>query len=156
MGASQSKGDNQPMVFVNEENPIPVRVSSAFVNQLQQSQPTAGSSQDIEAQVRQRVQAELARIQAEKSTSADTTHVGYKSSTNANAVVTEQEMETLGKKQGAHTKQIKVLPEEITKAQEALVQCYKKNQERSLDCWAEVQEFKDLVQKAQNAFIATA
>lgn len=43
-----------------------------------------------------------------------------------------------------------MLPEEITKAQDALVACYKKNAERSLDCWAEVQEFKDLVQKAQN------
>jgi len=47
-------------------------------------------------------------------------------------------------------KHIKALPEEITKAQDALVQCYKKNQQKSLDCWAEVQEFKDVVQKAQN------
>ncbi|KAF9356248.1 hypothetical protein BGX26_005537 [Mortierella sp. AD094] len=154
MGSSQSKGDAQPMVFVNEENPVPVRVSSAFVNQLQQTQPDSGSPQDIENQVRQRVQAELAKIQAEKSSTVDTTHVNYKSKTNANAVVTEQEMEQLAKH--APTKHIKALPDEITKAQDALVQCYKKNQERSLDCWAEVQEFKDVVQKAQNAFIATA
>lgn len=26
MGASQSKGESEPMVFVNEENPVPVRV----------------------------------------------------------------------------------------------------------------------------------
>ncbi|KAF9994358.1 hypothetical protein BGZ80_000809, partial [Entomortierella chlamydospora] len=148
MGSSQSKGDAKPMVFVNEENPVPVRVSSAFVNQLQQSQPDSGSSQDIEAQVRQRVQAELAKIQSEKSSTVDTTHVNYKSTTNANAVVTEQEMEQLAKH--APAKHIKTLPEEITKAQDALIQCYKKNQERSLDCWAEVQEFKDVVQKAQN------
>ncbi|KAI8606295.1 hypothetical protein EDD21DRAFT_361351 [Dissophora ornata] len=154
MGSSQSKGEGQPMVFVNEENPVPVRVSSSFANQLNQSQPDAGSSQDIENQVRQRVQAELARIQAEKSSAVDTTHVNYKSTTNANAVVTEQEMDHLVKQ--APTKHAKVLPEEITKAQDALVQCYKKNQERSLDCWAEVQEFKELVQKAQNAFVATA
>lgn len=63
-------------------------------------------------------------------------------------------MEHLAKKTPA--KQVKLLPEEITKAQAALVQCYRKNQDRSLDCWAEVQEFKELVQKAQNAFIATA
>ncbi|KAF9109392.1 hypothetical protein BGX27_007668 [Mortierella sp. AM989] len=154
MGSSQSKGDAQPMVFINEENPVPVRVSSAFVNQLQQTQPTSGSPQDIENQVRQRVQAELAKIQAEKSSTVDTSHVNYKSTTNANAVVTEQEMEQLAKHTPA--KHIKVLPDDITKAQNALVQCYKKNQERSLDCWAEVQEFKDLVQKAQNAFIANA
>ncbi|KAF9918204.1 hypothetical protein BX616_009922 [Lobosporangium transversale] len=151
MGSSQSKGDKQPMVFVSEENPVPVRVSSAFVNQLQQSQPNAGSLQDIENQVRHRVQAELAKIHAEKDSSMDTSHVNYKSTTNANAVVTEQELDQLAK--SAPTKQIKALPEEITKAQESLVQCYKKNQERSLDCWAEVQEFKDLVQKAQNSSI---
>ncbi|KAF8985207.1 hypothetical protein BGZ46_005570 [Entomortierella lignicola] len=154
MGSSQSKGNSQPMVFVNEENPVPVRVSSSFVNQLQQTQPTSGSPQDIENQVRQRVQAELAKIQAEKDSSLDTTHVNYKSSTNANAVITEQELEQLAK--NAPTKHIKALPDEITKAQDALIQCYKKNQERALDCWAEVQEFKDVVQKAQNAFIATA
>lgn len=57
-------------------------------------------------------------------------------------------MEHLARKTPA--KQVKVLPEEITKAQDALVQCYRKNQDRSLDCWAEVQEFKELVQKAQN------
>ncbi|KAG0295282.1 hypothetical protein BGZ98_001446 [Dissophora globulifera] len=153
MGSSQSKGDGQPMVFVNEENPVPVRVSTAFVKQLQQTQPDEGSRQDIENQVRQRVQAELARIQTEKSSAVDTTHVGYKSTTNANAVVTEQELDQLAKH--APTKHIKVLPDEITKAQDALILCYKNNPERSLDCWAEVQEFKDLVQKAQNAFIAT-
>ncbi|KAF9364178.1 hypothetical protein BGX34_002304 [Mortierella sp. NVP85] len=141
MGSSQSKGDRPPMVFVNEENPVPVR-------------PSGGSPQDIEGQVRQRVQAELARIQAERSSAVDSAHVNYKSTTNANAVATEQEMNQLEKR--TTVKHIKALPEEITKAQDALVQCYKKNQQKSLDCWAEVQEFKDVVQKAQNAFIATA
>lgn len=94
------------------------------------------------------MQAELAKIQAEKTAAVDTTFVDYKSSTNANANVTEQDMDHLAKHTPA--KHVKVLPEEITKAQDALVQCYKKNQDRSLDCWAEVQEFKDLVQKAQN------
>ncbi|KAG0293791.1 hypothetical protein BGZ96_002309 [Linnemannia gamsii] len=154
MGSSQSKGDAPPMVFVNEEDPVPVRVSSAFVNQISASQTSTGSPEDVEREVRQRVQAELAKIQAEKDAAVDSTFVNYKSSTNANAVVTEQDMEHLARKTPA--KQVKVLPEEITKAQDALVQCYKKNQDRSLDCWAEVQEFKELVQKAQNAFIATA
>ncbi|KAF9306102.1 hypothetical protein BGZ74_007570 [Mortierella antarctica] len=146
MGASQSKGESEPMVFVNEENPVPVRVSSAFVNQISHSQPEAASQRDIENQVRQRVQAELTKIQTEQNKFVD-----YKSDANAN--VTEQDMDHLAK----HTpsKHVKVLPEEITKAQDALVACYKKNAERSLDCWAEVQEFKDLVQKAQNAFLAT-
>ncbi|KAF9139876.1 hypothetical protein BGX30_007373 [Mortierella sp. GBA39] len=154
MGSSQSKGDAPPMVFVNEEDPVPVRVSSAFVNQISASQTTTGSTEDIEREVRQRVQAELAKIQAEKDAAIDSTFINYKSSTNANAVMTEQEMEHLARKTPA--KQVKVLPEEITKAQDALVQCYRKNQDRSLDCWAEVQEFKELVQKAQNAFISTA
>jgi hypothetical protein len=78
----------------------------------------------------------------------DSSNVNYKSTTNANAVVTEQEMDQLEKRTAA--KQIKALPEEITKAQDALILCYKKNQQRSLDCWAEVQDFKDVVQKAQN------
>ncbi|KAF9586032.1 hypothetical protein BGW38_010304 [Lunasporangiospora selenospora] len=153
MGSSQSKGDAppKPMVFVNEENPVPVRISSSFANQIAQSQPVSGSPQDIESQVRQRVQAELAKIQAEKQ---ENEFMNYKSTTNANAVVTEQEMDQLAKH--APGKHVKVLPEEIVKAQDALVACYKKNPERSLDCWAEVVEFKELVQKAQNAFVATA
>jgi altered-inheritance-of-mitochondria protein 13 len=122
-----------------------MHIDIQFVYTLQTS---AGSPEDIEREVRQRVQAELAKIQAEKDAAVDSTFVNYKSSTNANAVVTEQEMEHLARKTPA--KQVKVLPEEITKAQDALVQCYRKNQDRSLDCWAEVQEFKELVQKAQN------
>ena len=30
MGSSQSKGEGQPMVFVNEENPVPVRVNTTL------------------------------------------------------------------------------------------------------------------------------
>lgn len=31
MGASQSKGESEPMVFVNEENPVPVRVMQHLI-----------------------------------------------------------------------------------------------------------------------------
>ncbi|KAF9972063.1 hypothetical protein BGZ73_004880 [Actinomortierella ambigua] len=147
MGASQSR--QEPMVFMNEDDPIQVRISSNFVNQLAQAQPSAGSPQDIEKQVRQRVQAELERIKLQENEFAN-----YKSTTNANANVTAQEIEHLSKQHPQ--KHIKALPEEIVKAQDALVACYKKNPQRSLDCWAEVEEFKNVVQKAQNAFIATA
>ncbi|KAF9414085.1 hypothetical protein BGZ94_000517 [Podila epigama] len=146
MGSTQSKVEKEPMVFVNEENPVPVRISSSFANQIASSQPEAASQKDIENQVRQRVQAELARIKSEENKFAD-----YKSDANAN--VTEQDMNQLAKNNPS--KHVKVLPEEIVKAQDALVACYKKNTDRSLDCWAEVQEFKDLVQKAQNAFLAS-
>ncbi|KAG0226312.1 hypothetical protein BGW42_003771 [Actinomortierella wolfii] len=147
MGASQSR--QEPMVFMNEDDPVQVRISSNFVNQLAQAQPSAGSPQDIENQVRQRVQAELERIKLQENE-----FVNYKSTTNANAIVTEQEIDQLSKQHPQ--KHVKALPEEIVKAQDALVACYKKNSERSLDCWAEVEEFKKVVQKAQNAFIATA
>ncbi|KAG0259267.1 hypothetical protein DFQ27_004174 [Actinomortierella ambigua] len=147
MGASQSR--QEPMVFMNEDDPVQVRISSNFVNQLAQAQPSAGSPQDVENQVRQRVQAELERIKLQENEFAN-----YKSTTNANANVTAQDIEHLSKQQPQ--KHIKALPEEIVKAQDALVACYKKNSQRSLDCWAEVEEFKTVVQKAQNAFIATA
>ncbi|GJJ70626.1 MICOS complex subunit MIC19 [Entomortierella parvispora] len=148
MGSQPSK--DKPMVFVNDET-VPVRVSSSFVNQISQSQPVTGSPEDIESQVRQRVHAELTKIQAEKE--ATLPYTNYHSSTHGNALVTEQDMDQLAR--SAPAKQVKILPEDITKAQYALVQCYRDNKDRSLDCWKEVQEFKDLVQKAQNAFIAT-
>lgn len=93
--------------------------------------------------------AELAKIQAEKE--AQLPFTDYRSSTHGNALVTEQDMDQLART--APAKQVKVLPEDITKAQSALVKCYRDNKDRSLDCWKEVQEFKDLVQKAQNVCV---
>ncbi|KAJ3005415.1 hypothetical protein HKX48_000688, partial [Thoreauomyces humboldtii] len=38
-------------------------------------------------------------------------------------------------------------------AQEAVVECYRKNPTRTLDCWREVEQMKDTARKAQKAFV---
>ncbi|PHZ15508.1 uncharacterized protein RHIMIDRAFT_89690 [Rhizopus microsporus ATCC 52813] len=46
------------------------------------------------------------------------------------------------------------IPKDVAERQEALIVCYRNNQTRPLDCWAEVEEFKNVVAHEQRKFVA--
>lgn len=53
-------------------------------------------------------------------------------------------------------KKVEKVPDEVEKAKESLVQCLRTNDRRPLDCWQEVEQFKQQVGKLEQAFIQKA
>ncbi|KAK4508025.1 hypothetical protein PRZ48_001761 [Zasmidium cellare] len=53
-------------------------------------------------------------------------------------------------------KKVEQVPVEVEKAKESLVQCLRTNDRRPLDCWQEVEQFKQQVGKLEQAFIQKA
>ena len=51
-------------------------------------------------------------------------------------------------------KVVKDLPPEVEKARNGVVSCLRVNDRRPLDCWREVEEFKNEVKKMENKFVA--
>ncbi|KAJ3048097.1 hypothetical protein HK097_010883, partial [Rhizophlyctis rosea] len=63
-----------------------------------------------------------------------------------------REVEDLLRRQKIPPKQ-EAVPEYVEK-QNAVIACYNNNPGRTLDCWREVEEFKDVAKKAQREFVA--
>jgi altered-inheritance-of-mitochondria protein 13 len=53
-------------------------------------------------------------------------------------------------------KKVEPVPAEVEKAKERLVQCLRYNDRRPLDCWQEVEAFKQEVGKLEQAFVQKA
>lgn len=50
-------------------------------------------------------------------------------------------------------KKVRDMPRDVEKAREGLVGCLKLNDRRPLDCWREVEAFKESVRKMEQDFI---
>lgn len=50
-------------------------------------------------------------------------------------------------------KKLRDMPREVERAREDLVSCLRKNDRRPLDCWKEVELFKESVSKMEEEFI---
>ena len=50
-------------------------------------------------------------------------------------------------------KKVRDVPRDVEKARSELVRCLRINDRRPLDCWAEVQNFKDGVARMEEKFI---
>lgn len=51
-------------------------------------------------------------------------------------------------------KKVRDVPRDVEKARDELVRCLRVNDRRPLDCWAEVQSFKDGVARMEEKFIS--
>ncbi|CAO3636544.1 unnamed protein product [Cunninghamella blakesleeana] len=114
--------------------------------------PFSRSDQEVEALVRQRVAEELERSQQQQQQLyGELSKQNINHDQNSVALKTDIENLIQRIKRSPH----KDIPTEIAERQEALVLCYKKNESRVLDCWQEVEQFKESVSKAQKHFVAT-
>ncbi|KAG2174348.1 hypothetical protein INT43_004371 [Umbelopsis isabellina] len=158
MGAQQSRPEG---IIIYNEN-VPLQFSQNLVDSLEsrakRTKPTSTSGKpplphEVEGVVRERVAEELNRIreQQEEANNRLTAELSKKNlESKHNAVAINADIEDMIKRvQRPASKQ---LPAEISQKQQAVVECYRRNKTRPLDCWAEVESFKDAVAQAQKEF----
>ncbi|KAI8636673.1 hypothetical protein BD408DRAFT_425756 [Parasitella parasitica] len=158
MGATQSKS-SEPVIFYNQGSPL--QFSQGFEqntpkNDKQPAAVSAESNEKIEQLVRERVEEELKRVrsqqeQVNKRTYGDLAKQNIDNDHNSIAMAEDID----GMIQKLQRSTPSEIPKAIAESQEALIVCYKKNQDRPLDCWEEVEQFKHAVAEEQKKFIAT-
>jgi MICOS complex subunit MIC19 len=113
----------------------------------------------LEAHIQSRVQAELARLEARSESLQDKVQEALKKqgllaereATKLSSVTLEGDIKELRQK-FVGVKDTKE-DSEARKAREELVRCLQLHDRRSLDCWWEVQQFKDKVTKLEREFV---
>jgi len=174
MGSSSSKQEIQDPtkgenVFQNINTPIIVsflflikltKFTNPLISHLDSTKESNSTrSASIEAHIQSRVQQELARLEARSDSLQEKVEEALKrqgllterESANLNSVTLEGDIKELREK----FKGIKDSKEDVEarKAREDLVQCLQLHDRRSLDCWWEVQQFKDKVARLEKEFV---
>ncbi|KAJ1335742.1 MICOS complex subunit MIC19 [Microdochium nivale] len=158
MGAGSSKPADSHVW----KAPGPVGVSQDVVESLQTNRESDISrSQSLELAVQARVAAELKKLQAkenealkaarEKATEiTDAEDKAAQSQNNRDAV--SKEVETL-RARLEKRKQIKELPDSVEKTRSEVVRCLIENDRRPLNCWKEVEAFKEEVRRLEKGWV---
>ncbi|KAI9357193.1 hypothetical protein BD770DRAFT_389242 [Pilaira anomala] len=153
MGSTQSKSA-QPVIFYNQSSPL--QHSQGYEEPVKnKEEPIPVSNEKIEHLVRERVAQELKRQrdeqeQANKQAYGDLAKKNIQNDHNSIAI--GEDIDTMMQKLQRSTPAD--IPAVIAERQEALIVCYKNNQSRPLDCWEEVEEFKNAVASEQKKFVA--
>ncbi|KAK0547144.1 hypothetical protein OC846_002180 [Tilletia horrida] len=109
-----------------------------------------------EAEVRAAIDAALEKENAAREQKA--VEAGEGGVKGRSGVLLRKELEELRTRLGAVAERSKrEIPgqKDIQKAREQVVACYKAHPDRSLDCWAEAQAFKEAVARAERAFVSS-
>ncbi|KIP02656.1 hypothetical protein PHLGIDRAFT_111836 [Phlebiopsis gigantea 11061_1 CR5-6] len=176
MGASQSTPDSDDKVFHSE---TPIQFSEDVVNSLVDGTAaapalSAGRQSTLDAQIRSRIEAELAHLrQEEEDVRGEIERALEKENLDRERAMAGEEEQAQdgagGVKSSAalmgdleelrtkvdrfHTRRaLSEFPEVAEKA-EAVVTCYRSHPSTSLDCYREVTEFKNAVSKVEQHYI---
>ncbi|KAK1574301.1 uncharacterized protein LY79DRAFT_673008 [Colletotrichum navitas] len=158
MGASESKpSSNTPPHLWKASTPS--GISHDLVESLQTSPETDLSrSQLTELQIQARVAEELKRLQAKESEALKLAHEKIaaedkpapEGQRSHDAV--KKEIETLRAKL-SERKKVRDLPESVETARGNVVRCLLEHDRRPLDCWKEVEAFKDEVKRLERGWV---
>ncbi|CAO3610033.1 unnamed protein product [Mucor hiemalis] len=147
----------EPVIFYNPN--VPLQFSTSLVNTLEKKADQTNEkieARQVEFVVRERVAQELEKIKETESKLKEKFYVELTEQNaekdNLNAVATNTDIQTMIERISRSSP--KELPVEVQKCQEAVVACYNKNKDRSLDCWKEVVDFKQAVTEEQKKFVA--
>ncbi|TEA12201.1 MICOS complex subunit mic19 [Colletotrichum sidae] len=158
MGASESKpSSNTPPHLWKASGPS--GISHDLVEQLQTTAETdASRAQLSELQIQARVAEELKRLQAKESEALKLAHEKLAAEEKpapegqrSHDAVT-REIEALRAKL-ADRKKIRDLPDGVEVARSEVVRCLRDNDRRSLDCWKEVEAFKEEVKRLEKGWV---
>ncbi|KAI9477768.1 MAG: hypothetical protein EXX96DRAFT_568111 [Benjaminiella poitrasii] len=152
MGAKQSKS-SEPVIFYNQNSPLqgldePIQTKKEPV--------IVESNEKIEKIVQERVVKELQRMreQQEQADRHNYDELAKKNIENDhNSIAMTEDIENMIEKLKRSTSSD--ISSVVSERQEELIVCYKKNQSRPLDCWEEVERFKEAVVEEQKKFVAT-
>ncbi|KAK3500894.1 hypothetical protein B0T13DRAFT_510951 [Neurospora crassa] len=158
MGSSASKPSAAaPHVW---KAPAPAGVSHTLVEQLESSPETDMSRQQaFELQVQARVAEELKRLRAAeaaklqetlKSSSSDEQQQQQENDISRQKV--QKEIEALRAKLDEHRK-VRPLPQSTETARSEVVRCLREHDRRPLDCWKEVEAFKEEVRRLEKGWV---
>ncbi|KAI1851906.1 hypothetical protein JX265_008288 [Neoarthrinium moseri] len=160
MGASSSKpADGQTSHVWKASGPV--GVSQDVVESLQGSTETDRSrAQTIELAVQARVAEELKKLTSQESEALKAAHKKASEITDAEAQKeagnsrqrVSKEVEAL-RARLEKRKQLRELPESVEKSRSEVVQCLIANDRRPLNCWKEVENFKEEVRRLEKEWV---
>ncbi|KZT59022.1 hypothetical protein CALCODRAFT_467651 [Calocera cornea HHB12733] len=171
MGADQSKPspEDEKVVYGDQSN---VNFSADLLSHLSDTRssphPTPERQETLDAHIRSRISAELQRLQSEEEEvraeiertlekeNLDREAANAEEGTEVHSEILGRDMEELRKKVERFESGRAMRGEgreEVKGKQEAVVQCYKTNASRPLDCWQEVEAFKASVAKLEDQYI---
>ncbi|KAI2620569.1 DUF1690-domain-containing protein [Hypoxylon sp. NC1633] len=162
MGSSSSKPEASQSSHVWKPS-SPVGVSQDIVESLQSSNETDTSrAQTLELAIQARVASELRKLEAEESAhlkavqdkiSELVTGDREKEERQQNSrQAVSKEVEAL-RARLARRKQLKPLPDTVEQARGDVVRCLTENDRRPLDCWKEVEAFKEEVRRLEKGWV---
>ncbi|KAK1782759.1 hypothetical protein QBC45DRAFT_192603 [Copromyces sp. CBS 386.78] len=159
MGSSASKPSAAaPHVW---KGTAPAGVSQDLVEQLQSSPETDISRQQtLELQVQARVAEELKRLRAAEAaklqetltSSSQSTEQQQQQENDVSRQKVNKEVEALRAKLEERRK-VRELPESMETARGEVVRCLRENDRRPLDCWKEVEAFKEEVRRLERGWV---
>ncbi|EGS22750.1 uncharacterized protein CTHT_0012250 [Thermochaetoides thermophila DSM 1495] len=162
MGSSSSKPSN-PAPHVWKGTPQP-GVSQNLVEQLETSNETDISRQQAaELLVQQRVAAELKRLREQEiealrevqqrlSAEPDLAEDQQQHQTSITRQQVAKQIDDLRSKL-EERRQVRPLPESVEKARSEVVRCLREHDRRPLNCWQEVEAFKEEVRKLEKGWV---
>ncbi|TPX49733.1 hypothetical protein SeMB42_g00375 [Synchytrium endobioticum] len=152
MGNQQTRQTKSEQLVFHNDPPVPVTFSASFLRQLQglpsdnifpfenQHQPAAPSDAELETIIQQRVAYET-ELQQQRSFNYE--------ARSADQVRREAE-DLIRRARGAPLPSPKP---EYADMEQQLVDCYRNKHGRPLDCWREVEEFKEMAKAAERDFV---
>ncbi|KAI0118187.1 hypothetical protein GGR51DRAFT_498422 [Nemania sp. FL0031] len=158
MGSSSSKPSGDSHTWKASS---PVGVSQDFVDTLHTSRESDVSrAQNLELAVQARVSEELKKLSAQESAALKATLEKASEITDKDAAATSQgDRQTVSSEVEAlrarlhKRKQLRPLPETVERARGEVVRCLLENDRRPLDCWQEVEAFKEEVRKLEKNWV---
>jgi len=174
MGANQSTPQTDEKVFPAE---TPIQFSQDVVNQLADHMaapdPPPERQSSIDAQIRARIQSELARLRAEEeAVGAEIEHALEKENLDRERAMAGAEDASEGagmvKSSAALMGDLEELRSKVDRFKarrevegdaqvqqkgQAVISCYKNSPSRALDCWREVSEFKASVSQLEEQYV---
>lgn len=127
---------------------------------LMQQQDNVAHQQALELEIQRRVAAELKRLQAEEAESfqekqAKLSAAAEEQTSDDNKPsrqTVSKEIETLRAKLDERRK-VRAIPDSVEAARSEVVRCLRENDRRPLDCWREVEAFKEEVRKLEKGWV---
>ncbi|KAI1427241.1 hypothetical protein F5Y12DRAFT_738009 [Xylaria sp. FL1777] len=158
MGSSSSKPAGDSLTWKASS---PVGVSQDVVDSLQSSRESDVSrAQNLELAIQARVSDELQKLSAQESAALKTTLAKASEITDKDAAAEAQggrekvsaEVEALRARLDKR-KQLRPVPESVERARGDVVRCLLENDRRPLDCYQEVEAFKEEVRKLEKSWV---
>ncbi|KAM7205608.1 putative altered inheritance of mitochondria protein 13, mitochondrial [Rhypophila sp. PSN 637] len=159
MGSSASKPDVTDVTQVWTGPNTSVFSNDLTSHLASREESDVARQQALELEVQRRVTAELKRLQAEEAEALQEKQAKLSAPTSTDDTqdkpsrqTVSKEIETLRAKLEERRK-VRTIPDTVEAARSEVVRCLRENDRRPLDCWKEVEQFKEEVRKLEKGWV---